>query len=131
MRISDWSSDVCSSDLYEKDIAFDYRIVEPDRPQHMEELRAYWPIGKFPLIVDEGVPWFEATIIIEYIDRKAPEPGLIPADPDAALKVRLFDRIFDLHVMAPMQRSEEHTSELQSLMRISYAVFCLKQKKTY
>src|SRR3546814_12293357 len=58
MRISDWSSDVCSSDL---------------------------------------------TIIIEYIDRKAPEPGLIPADPDAALKVRLFDRIFDLHVMAPMQ----------------------------
>src|SRR3546814_46879 len=136
--------------LYEKDIAFDYRIVEPDRPQHMEELRAYWPIGKFPLIVDEGVPWFEATIIIEYIDRKAPEPGLIPADPDAALKVRLFDRIFDLHVMAPMQevvgdalrgpenhlpvivdkaRSEEHTSELQSLMRISYAVFCLKKKK--
>src|SRR3546814_1800346 len=105
MRISDWSSDVCSSDL---------------------------------------------TIIIEYIDRKAPEPGLIPADPDAALKVRLFDRIFDLHVMAPMQevvgdalrgpenhlpvivdkaRSEEHTSELQSLMRISYAVFCLKKKK--
>src|SRR3546814_7085945 len=63
--------------LYEKDIAFDYRIVEPDRPQHMEELRAYWPIGKFPLIVDEGVPWFEATIIIAYIARKAPEPGQI------------------------------------------------------
>src|SRR3546814_1489089 len=34
-------------------------------------------------------------------------------------------------VAGPAQRSEEHTSELQSLMRISYAVFCLKKKKTY
>src|SRR3546814_5829408 len=36
-----------------------------------------------------------------------------------------------LLVRANRQRSEEHTSELQSLMRISYAVFCLKKKKTY
>src|SRR3546814_6361970 len=34
-----------------------------------------------------------------------------------------------LNLVAPLQRSEEHTSELQSLMRISYAVFCLKKKK--
>src|SRR3546814_9453267 len=34
-------------------------------------------------------------------------------------------------VVAAVNRSEEHTSELQSLMRISYAVFCLKKKKTY
>src|SRR3546814_9496827 len=86
--------------LYEKDIAFDYRIVEPDRPQHMEELRAYWPIGKFPLIVDEGVPWFEATIIIDYIDRKAPEPGLIPADPDAARQDRTSTRLNSSHECA-------------------------------
>src|SRR3546814_17960049 len=88
--------------LYEKDIAFDYRIVEPDRPQHMEELRAYWPIGQFPLIVDEGVPWFEATIIIDYNDPKAPDPGLIPSDPAPALNVRRFARLFALHVIAPM-----------------------------
>src|SRR3546814_19454947 len=36
-----------------------------------------------------------------------------------------------LHVAASCERSEEHTSELQSLMRISYAVFCLKKKKTH
>src|SRR3546814_20225731 len=35
-----------------------------------------------------------------------------------------------LHLQAPVARSEEHTSELQSLMRISYAVLCLKKKKT-
>src|SRR3546814_10248204 len=133
MRISDWSSDVCSSDLlvraqqgnplmlifyghpfssytwkalialYEKGLEFDYRVIEPDRPQHMEELRAHWPIGKFPLLVDGERALFEATIIIEYLDRLAPEPPLIPADPDAALTVRQFDRVFDNHVMTPVQ----------------------------
>ena len=89
--------------LYEKDIAFDYRVLEADWPQHGEELKAHWPIGKFPLLVDDGQPWFEASIILEYLDRIAPEPRLIPTEPDAALKVRLLDRIFDNHVMTPMQ----------------------------
>ena len=89
--------------LYEKDLAFDYRVIEPDRPQHFEELRAHWPIGKFPLLVDGERALFEATIIIEYLDRLAPESPLIPADPDAALAVRLFDRVFDNHVMTPVQ----------------------------
>src|SRR3546814_5043402 len=39
-------------------------------------------------------------------------------------------RLFDRHIVLPEMRSEEHTSELQSLMRISYAVFCLKKKKS-
>ena len=89
--------------LYEKDIAFDYRVLEADWPQHGEELKAHWPIGKFPLLVDDGQPWFEASIILEYLDRIAPETRLIPTEPDAALKVRLLDRIFDNHVMTPMQ----------------------------
>lgn len=89
--------------LYEKNLAFDYRVIEPDRPQHIEELRAHWPIGKFPLLVDGERALFEATIIIEYLDRLAPEPPLISADPDAALAVRQFDRVFDNHVMGPAQ----------------------------
>src|SRR3546814_5202597 len=40
------------------------------------------------------------------------------------------DRVFELNQAAAALRSEEHTSELQSLMRISYAVFCLKKKTT-
>ncbi len=89
--------------LHEKDIAFDYRTLGPDHPQHGEELRAHWPVGQFPLIVHDGVPWFEASIVIEYCDRLVPEPRMIPEDSDAALKVRLFDRIFDNHVMGQMQ----------------------------
>src|SRR3546814_3592025 len=42
-----------------------------------------------------------------------------------------IDRGLLLWFPGPASRSEEHTSELQSLMRISYAVFCLKKKKTY
>src|SRR3546814_3342410 len=42
---------------------------------------------------------------------------------------RLFSKYGDLPALLPDHRSEEHTSELQSLMRISYAVFCLKKKK--
>lgn len=89
--------------LYEKDIAFDYRNVDPAFPDHLPELRAHWPVGQFPLIVHDGTPWFETSIIIEYLDRLVPEPRMIPADADAALKVRLFDRIFDHHVMNRMQ----------------------------
>ena len=89
--------------LYEKEIEFDYRSVDPAFPEHMPELRAHWPVGQFPLLVHDGVPYFESSIIIEYLDHLVPEPRLIPEDFDAALKVRLFDRIFDHHVMNRMQ----------------------------
>ena len=49
--------------LYEKGIEFDYRSVDPAFPDHMPELRAHWPVGQFPLLVHDGVPWFESSII--------------------------------------------------------------------
>jgi glutathione S-transferase len=89
--------------LYEKEIDFDYRSVDPAFPDHMPELKAHWPVGQFPLLVHDGVPYFESSIIIEYLDHLVPEPRLIPQEFDAALKVRLFDRIFDNQVMNRMQ----------------------------
>lgn len=89
--------------LYEKGVEFDYRSVDPAFPDHMPELKAHWPVGQFPLLVHDGVPYFESSIIIEYLDHLAPEPRLIPEAFDAALKVRLFDRIFDNQVMNRMQ----------------------------
>lgn len=89
--------------LYEKGMEFDYRNVDPEFPEHMPELRTHWPVGQFPLIVHDGTPWFETSVMIEYLDRLVPEPRMIPADADAALKVRLFDRIFDNQVMNRMQ----------------------------
>src|SRR3546814_10070102 len=97
MRISDWSSDVCSSDLmrYEDAAADDFTPLSVSMPG---------PTGRYRETV--LVPWVEALL------------------PDRPETLRQWRRRFGV-----TERSEEHTSELQSLMRISYAVFCLKKKK--
>src|SRR3546814_6970405 len=109
MRISDWSSDVCSSDLWlliagallliaclrglaDRQTAFDasWRLALAVGVAMMLATLAghYWILSAYDLSADERLANFDAAIL----------------------------------------RSEEHTSELQSLMRISYAVFCLKKK---
>src|SRR3546814_6387914 len=101
MRISDWSSDVCSSDLTgQTPTAF---ITERRLEQSAR------------LIANAEA----ATITEIALDVGFNDPGFFS---------RCFRRRFGL---SPTEwRSEKHTSELQSLMRISYAVFCLKKKKT-
>src|SRR3546814_5676421 len=94
MRISDWSSDVCSSDL-----------------------RA------FVFMKDCQCVWTKASMATSFAG---------PSAMDAILRISsactayCFSKSLD-----GVPRSEEHTSELQSLMRISYAVFCLKKHKCY
>src|SRR3546814_6882473 len=83
MRISDWSSDVCSSDLS-------------------------FPSAR---LCSERLPSMTVHV-----------PIMASRDEDRALRTLIVDD--------SVVRSEEHTSELQSLMRISYAVFCLKKNKT-
>lgn len=84
--------------LWEKDLAFEYRMIE--QPEHGARLKELWPIGKFPLLVhgDRVIP--ETTVIIDYLDRLAPEPPMVAGD---AIEVRLMDRFFDNYVMNVMQ----------------------------
>ncbi len=90
--------------LYERGVEFEPRLVldEADRA----ELAAIWPPAAIPVLRDEGagetVP--ESTTIVEYLDRFGAAPPLLPADPAAALRARLWDRIFDAQVMTPMQK---------------------------
>jgi len=81
------------------------RLLNLGDPAERAAHLALWPTGKMPLLVDQGRPIPETSIIIEYLQRQHAVPGrmLIPADPDAALDVRLWDRVFDLYVMTPMQ----------------------------
>src|SRR3546814_5636606 len=101
-RISDWSSDVCSSDIaHELVFAAGRRHRSADRSadcnaDHSEH---------------EG-------LVFQHVTESASQP--------LRLMPRLSSGIGDA---LPGSRSEEHTSELQSLMRISYAVFCLKKKQ--
>src|SRR3546814_2200230 len=123
MRISDWSSDVCSSDLDD--------VVD---------------VGEVAGVV----------AVVEHVDRLAgqdlareqeqrhvrPAPGPVDGE-EAQAGGRQVEQVAvgvrhqfvgllggRVHAHRVVDRSEEHTSELQSLMRTSYAVFCLKKKKT-
>lgn len=90
--------------LYENDIAFELRMLGPDDPTPMEELKAVWPIGKFPVLMDDGAHLIEATIIVEHLDvHHAGRTRLIPENPAAALEARFMDRFFDNYVSTPVQ----------------------------
>src|SRR3546814_9372043 len=106
MRISDWSSDVCSSDL-------DKIRREPTATGRGTRARWYGRYGGMPSHASRG--------------RSTQRPGQAERQLGRRL---LLDHQRPVAVRAGPDgdRSEEHTSELQSLMRISYAVFCLKQK---
>jgi glutathione S-transferase len=91
--------------LYENHTAFTYRSLGPEDPQAATELEALWPLKKFPVLVDEGRPVIESSVIIEYLTLRYPGPvRLIPAKPEAALEVRFLDRYFDNYIMTPMSK---------------------------
>ena len=90
--------------LYENETPFDFRILDPDHPENAAELVRRWPVGRFPLLVDGATTVLETSAIIEDLaaSHAGPVP-LIPADAKAAVPVRMLDRVFDSHVMSPMQ----------------------------
>src|SRR3546814_2186438 len=113
MRISDWSSDVCSSDL---------DGGQSDRKQ--------WGITNdtaftFGNITVRNIFGFRSNKVAQVLNTGATGPLFFPDGTQFSIfhAAESFDRQYLTN-----ERSEEHTSELQSLMRISYAVFCLKTK---
>src|SRR3546814_1124741 len=107
MRISDWSSDVCSSDL----------------------------VGKVQVAVDVSsvIRASPGSFQVTWIERRYQDGALVDTTHWSAILTVVIQQpgTADGLRKNPLGiRSEEHTSELQSLMRISYAVFCLKKKKT-
>src|SRR3546814_7345155 len=106
MRISDWSSDVCSSDLGR------FVLTTPQgrltARQVIVATNGYTEDDRLPALSGRLMPAQSSIIVTR---------PLSPAEQEAQ------------GWTSTVTRSEEHTSELQSLMRISYAVFCLKKKK--
>lgn len=92
--------------LYENGTPFRSVLVDFGSEQSRAGLLALWPLGKIPVLRDErlGRTLPETSIIIEHLDQHYPGPRpLLPADQAQRLEVRLWDRIFDLHVQEPMQ----------------------------
>src|SRR3546814_3692708 len=122
MRISDWSSDVCSSDLSNianastpgykaRDIDFESALKEATTRQ-----------GKSAADVSQAVD--------DSMGYRVPLQSSLDGN---TVELSTEQTLFAENAVKyrTTLRSEEHTSELQSLMRISYAVFCLKKKKTH
>jgi len=81
---------------------FEYRILEQDYPENMEELAKHWPFRQFPLLLDDGVPVIETTCIIEHLQAHHRGPNSWIPDGDLGRRVRFLDRFFDLYVMNNM-----------------------------
>lgn len=93
--------------LHDTGTPFRAELVDFSDPGSQARLLDLWPVGKMPVLHDAArdrvVP--ESSIIIEYLDRHYPsDRRLLPADPEARLEVRLWDRFFDLYIHDPMQR---------------------------
>ena len=93
--------------LYENETSFTGEIIDLGDPDRRAALERVWPMTKFPVLRDEarGVTVPESSLVIEYLQDHHPGPArLIPEDPDAALRVRMLDRVFDNYVSLPLQK---------------------------
>src|SRR3546814_1942274 len=112
MRISDWSSDVCSSDLSSV-TPVDYAIAITVDGLLKIDLEVRYTSG------GGGIRWiWDADDGVTFMSRSVGASGSATSGSQT--------NVADMY----WRRSEEHKSELQSLMRISYAVFCLKKQNT-
>ena len=92
--------------LYEHGVYFEKREINLGDEADRATLTALWPFTKFPVLSDQrrGRDVAESSIIIEYVDHHSGDNRkMIPADWEDALEVRLWDRVFDAYVHAPMQ----------------------------
>src|SRR3546814_2811441 len=124
MRISDCSSDVCSSDL----------LIEPDVPVRRLEPEAFMKAVLLDqaVFIHRSAPASSPRICFSLSFAAKPQSlkGRRAIAPKAGKPPKPSPSAYvSFRSEASETRSEEHTSELQSLMRISYAVFCLKKQK--
>lgn len=91
--------------LYERQLDFRFRQVDPGHPDNSARLQELTPTGQFPALVHDGREICESNVIIEYLDlHAAGAPPMVPSDPVEALEARMMADVFDDYVNAVMQR---------------------------
>ena len=91
--------------LYEREVPFEFLMVDPDHPENAEAIGRLTPTGQFPVLIDGDRTVIESAAIIEYLDlHHGDAPPMVPTDPRAAIEARQLDGIFDGYVSAPLTR---------------------------
>jgi glutathione S-transferase len=120
--------------FYETGAPFTLRRLSSDDPATASEFAALWPLQRFPILRDGARTIVEATSIIEHLAvHHGAGASLIPRDPDAAVEVRMMDRVFDNYVhvpqskcvfdfvRAPEARDAQGVAEARALLDQAYA----------
>ncbi len=120
--------------LYERDLPFEFLMVDGEHPENVEAVRRLAPTGQFPVLVDGDRSVIESAAIIEYLDlNHGTAPPMVPADRQAAIEARQMDGIFDDYVSAPLtrlvlnairepdKRDPQADAEAQAMVDLSYA----------
>ena len=120
--------------LYENATPFTPRVLSPEDPATGAEFAAHSPLKRFPILVDGARTILEASTVIEYLDAAHPGPvRLIPQDPQAAVDVRMMDRMFDNYISTPQQklvydalrapeaRDAQGVAEARAMLETAYA----------
>jgi glutathione S-transferase len=91
--------------LYERDVPFEFLMIDAEHPENTEAVSHLAPTGQFPVLVDGDRIVIESAAIIEYLDlHHGDAPPMVPADPLAAIEARQMDGVFDDYVSAPLSR---------------------------
>src|SRR3546814_4245459 len=118
MRISDWSSDVCSSDLpfstyarrvlitlLEKGLQHEAVLIDMAARQHRgTEYLALNPYGRVPTLEEDGLVLYESSAIMQYLEATHPQPALTPPDAKGRALVDMHLRLCDLQMAQPTDR---------------------------
>jgi len=89
--------------LWADETPFAYRMLDQEHPDNFEELKRHSPFALFPMLLDDGRPVIESTVIIEHLQAQHPGKNRWIPDGELGRRVRFLDRFFDLHVMSNMQ----------------------------
>jgi glutathione S-transferase len=91
--------------LYERDVIFEFRMVDRDHPENQARIADLSPTGQFPALIDGDREITQSNAVIEYLDLfHGNGTPMVPEDPRKALEARMMADVFDDYVHAPMQR---------------------------
>jgi glutathione S-transferase len=91
--------------LYERDVAFTFRMIDPDHPDNLARIATLSPTGQFPALVDGERRITGSNAVIDYLDLHFGDaPSMVPADPEMAIEARMMADVFDDYVNVPMQK---------------------------